>query len=113
MGLHSRCGSLCARFALRRFVLDHYGSGDNRVGHRFGFLGHSGLCHGFDAGESGDDFGHFLWLDVRVGRNRFGLFGWLADRTSIDFIFRVSAWLPLLGIIAGFLPDMKEKKRIL
>ena len=37
-------------------------------------------------------------------------FGWLADRTSIEFIFRVSALLPLMGIITGFLPDVERKR---
>lgn len=36
-------------------------------------------------------------------------FGWLADKTSIEFIFQVSAFLPLLGIIAGFLPNTQKK----
>ncbi len=30
-----------------------------------------------------------------------------AELTSIQFIFRVSTLLPLLGIVATFLPDMK------
>ncbi len=37
-------------------------------------------------------------------------FGWLADKTSIEFIFRASAFLPLLGIIAGFLPNTQKVK---
>lgn len=38
-------------------------------------------------------------------------FGWLADKTSIEFIFQVSAFLPLLGIIAGFLPNTQSTKK--
>lgn len=38
------------------------------------------------------------------------LLGHLADVTSITFVFRVCAWLPLLGVIAGFLPDLRKKK---
>ncbi len=30
--------------------------------------------------------------------------------TSIEFIFQVSAFLPLLGVIAGFLPDTQKKE---
>ena len=37
-------------------------------------------------------------------------FGWLADKTSIEFIFQVSAFLPLLGIIAGLLPNTQKTK---
>ena len=36
-------------------------------------------------------------------------FGWLADKTSIEFIFRISTLLPLLGIITGFLPNIEGK----
>ncbi len=31
-------------------------------------------------------------------------FGWLADKTSIEYIFQISTLLPLLGVITGFLP---------
>ena len=61
-------------------------------------------------GKVGMISGVFFGLMFGLGGIGSAFFGWLADRTSIDFIFRVSAWLPLLGIIAGFLPDMKEKK---
>ena len=37
-------------------------------------------------------------------------FGWLADKTSIEFIFHVSTWLPLFGIIAIFLPNIRPTK---
>lgn len=37
-------------------------------------------------------------------------FGWLADLTSVDFIFKVSTWLPLLGVVAIALPNIKLKK---
>ena len=32
-----------------------------------------------------------------------------ALNTSIEFIFQASAFLPLLGIIAGFLPNTQKK----
>lgn len=34
--------------------------------------------------------------------------GWWADQTSIDFIYHVCSYLPLMGIVAYFLPDMKR-----
>ncbi len=37
-------------------------------------------------------------------------FGWLADRTSIEFIFHISTLLPLLGIVAAFLPNPQKKQ---
>jgi FSR family fosmidomycin resistance protein-like MFS transporter len=39
------------------------------------------------------------------------LLGHLADNTSIYFVFEVCAWLPLLGLITGFLPDLRPKKQ--
>ena len=38
-------------------------------------------------------------------------FGWLADRTGLDFIFHLSAWLPLLGIAAFYLPNLETTRR--
>ncbi|HET8829705.1 MAG TPA: MFS transporter [Pelobium sp.] len=38
------------------------------------------------------------------------LFGWLADRTSIGYVFQICAFLPLIGVIAGFLPNVEHKK---
>jgi hypothetical protein len=35
--------------------------------------------------------------------------GRLADYTSIEFVFRVCAFLPLLGLLTGFLPDRKSQ----
>lgn len=35
--------------------------------------------------------------------------GWLADHTSIAYVFHICAFLPLLGIVAGLLPNVKKK----
>lgn len=53
--------------------------------------------------------GVFFGLMFGLGGIGSAFFGWLADHTSIGFIFEVSAWLPLLGIIAAFLPDTRRK----
>ncbi len=39
------------------------------------------------------------------------LLGRLADKTSIEYVFNICAYLPLLGIITGFLPNIKSPKR--
>ena len=54
--------------------------------------------------------GIFFGLMFGLGGLGSAFFGWLADKTSIEFIFLVSAYLPLLGIIAGFLPNTQTKK---
>ncbi len=37
--------------------------------------------------------------------------GALADATSIGFVYRVCAFLPLLGLLAAFLPDIETTRR--
>mgnify|MGYP002672072784 CR=1 FL=1 len=54
--------------------------------------------------------GIFFGLMFGLGGLGSAFFGWLADLTDIQFIFRASAFLPLLGIIAGFLPDTRMRK---
>lgn len=54
--------------------------------------------------------GIFFGLMFGLGGLGSAFFGWLADKTCIEFIFRVSSLLPLLGIIAGFLPNTQKKK---
>lgn len=33
--------------------------------------------------------------------------GWLADRTSIEYVYQICAYLPLIGIVTSFLPNVK------
>jgi len=37
--------------------------------------------------------------------------GWLADRTSIEFVYHVCAFLPAIGLLAAFLPEMAKPSR--
>jgi FSR family fosmidomycin resistance protein-like MFS transporter len=41
------------------------------------------------------------------------LLGKLADATSIEFVMSICAFLPLIGLLTGFLPDVKEKRAAL
>lgn len=54
--------------------------------------------------------GVFFGLMFGLGGLGSAFFGWLADKTSVEYIFQVSAYLPLMGIIAGLLPNTQEKK---
>ena len=38
------------------------------------------------------------------------IMGVLADRTSIEFVYRVCAFLPLLGFVALTLPDVEHRR---
>lgn len=53
-------------------------------------------------GKVGMIAGVFFGLMFGLGGLGSAFFGWLADRTSIEFIFQVSTLLPLLGVITGF-----------
>ncbi len=53
--------------------------------------------------------GVFFGLMFGLGGLGSAFFGWLADKTSVEYIFQVSAYLPLMGIIAGLLPNTQEK----
>ena len=55
--------------------------------------------------------GVFFGLMFGLGGIGSAFFGWLADFTSIEFIFKVSTWLPLLGIIAIWLPDVRPGRQ--
>lgn len=52
--------------------------------------------------------GVFFGLMFGLGGIASAFFGWLADHTSVEFIFHVSTLLPLLGIIAIWLPDTRK-----
>ena len=56
--------------------------------------------------------GIFFGLMFGLGGLGSAFFGWLADKTSIEYIFQVSSLLPWLGIIAGFLPNTQKTKNI-
>lgn len=53
----------------------------------------SGLFYGFAFGMGG------------IGS---AILGWQADHTSIEFIYHVCSYLPLIGVIAYFLPDLQK-----
>ena len=61
-------------------------------------------------GKVGIIAGVFFGLMFGLGGLGSAFFGWLADRTSIEFIFQISTLLPLLGVITGFLPDVESRK---
>lgn len=54
--------------------------------------------------------GIFFGLMFGLGGIGSAFFGWLADLISINFIFQISTWLPLFGIVALFLPDIRPQK---
>lgn len=51
--------------------------------------------------------GVFFGLMFGLGGIGSAFFGWMADITGIEYVFKVSTWLPMLGIVAAFLPDVR------
>lgn len=54
--------------------------------------------------------GLFFGLNFGLGGIGSAFFGWLADKTSIEYIFQISTLLPLLGIVTVFLPNIDGKR---
>jgi FSR family fosmidomycin resistance protein-like MFS transporter len=61
-------------------------------------------------GKVGMIAGLFFGFAFGMGGIGSAVLGWLADRTGIEYVFSVCAYLPLIGIITGFLPNIEGKK---
>jgi FSR family fosmidomycin resistance protein-like MFS transporter len=53
--------------------------------------------------------GLFFGLSFGMGGLGAALLGVLADWTSVDYVYKVCSFLPLIGILAGFLPDTRSQ----
>jgi FSR family fosmidomycin resistance protein-like MFS transporter len=62
-------------------------------------------------GKVGMVSGLFFGLAFGMGGLGSAFLGWLADYKSINYVFSVCAFLPLIGIITGLLPDIEGKKK--
>lgn len=62
-------------------------------------------------GKVGMISGLFFGLAFGMGGLGSALLGSLADRTSISYMFEVCSYLPLIGILTGFLPDVEKRKK--
>jgi MFS transporter, FSR family, fosmidomycin resistance protein len=63
-------------------------------------------------GKVGMISGLFFGLSFGLGGIGAAVLGYLADRTSVDFVYHVCSFLPLLGIIAVLLPDVARTNKI-
>lgn len=61
-------------------------------------------------GKVGTVSGLFFGFAFGMGGVGAAVLGQLADSTSIDFVYHVCAYLPLLGIVTILLPDVEGKK---
>lgn len=60
-------------------------------------------------GKVGMIAGLFFGFAFGMGGIGSAVLGWLADHTSIEYVFSICAFLPLIGIVTGFLPNIKRK----
>jgi FSR family fosmidomycin resistance protein-like MFS transporter len=67
-------------------------------------------AQGLIPGRVGMVAGLFFGLAFGVAGIGAGVLGWLADLTSIDFVYHVCAFLPAIGLLAAFLPETKPKR---
>ncbi|MDP4148691.1 MAG: MFS transporter [Bacteroidota bacterium] len=63
-------------------------------------------------GKVGLIAGLFFGLAFGMGGLGSAVLGQLADRTSIGYVFHLCSFLPLLGLLTGFLPDTKKATRL-
>jgi MFS transporter, FSR family, fosmidomycin resistance protein len=62
-------------------------------------------------GKVGMIAGLFFGFAFGMGGLGSAVLGKLADITSVAYVFKVCAFLPLLGIITGFLPNIEQPKK--
>ena len=71
------------------------------------------IVYAFDLvpGRIGTMAGLFFGLSFGLAGVGAAAFGWLADATSIDFVYQICAFLPLIGILTILLPDLGRPMR--
>ena len=63
-------------------------------------------------GRVGMVSGLFFGLAFGIAGVGAAVLGVVADMTGIDFVYRVCAFLPLIGLLTAFLPDVESRLRI-
>jgi FSR family fosmidomycin resistance protein-like MFS transporter len=62
-------------------------------------------------GRVGMISGMFFGFSVGMGGIGAAVLGWLADQTSITFVYKVCAFLPAIGLLTAFLPNIGGEKK--
>ena len=63
-------------------------------------------------GKVGTISGMFFGLAFGLAGIGAALLGKLADLKGIDFVYQLCAWLPLLGLAAVLLPDLRSQAKV-
>jgi FSR family fosmidomycin resistance protein-like MFS transporter len=64
-------------------------------------------------GRVGMISGMFFGFSFGMGGIGAAVLGWLADQTSITFVYKVCAFLPAIGLLTAFLPNIGGEKNAL
>ncbi|CAD0000465.1 MFS transporter [Flavobacterium chungangense] len=62
-------------------------------------------------GKVGLVAGLFFGFAFGMGGLGSAVLGKIADATSIEYVFKICAFLPLIGVITGFLPNIEARKK--
>jgi FSR family fosmidomycin resistance protein-like MFS transporter len=62
-------------------------------------------------GKVGAVSGLFFGFAFGIGGIGAAVLGGLADQYGVEFVYRICAYLPLLGMVAAFLPDIEHRAR--
>lgn len=62
-------------------------------------------------GKIGMIAGLFFGFMFGMGGIGSALLGWIADEVNIEYVFRLCAYLPLIGVITVFLPNVKHRSK--
>jgi FSR family fosmidomycin resistance protein-like MFS transporter len=62
-------------------------------------------------GKVGMISGLFFGLAFGMGGIGAAFLGWLADRTSIEFVYHVCSFLPAMGLLTAFLPNIETEEQ--
>ncbi|MCV9926451.1 MFS transporter [Flavobacterium sp. LS1R49] len=60
-------------------------------------------------GKVGMISGLFFGFAFGMGGLGSAVLGYVADQTSIEYVFKISSYLPLIGVLTYFLPNIKKK----
>jgi FSR family fosmidomycin resistance protein-like MFS transporter len=60
-------------------------------------------------GRTGTVAGLFFGLAFGMGSVGAAVLGTVADRFGVDAVYRICAFLPVIGLLAGFLPDVQHR----
>ena len=61
-------------------------------------------------GRVGMVSGIFFGLAFGLGGLGAAALGWLADRTSVEYVYQLCAYLPAIGFLAALLPNFKKSR---